>query len=220
VSGALRGNLCRQLARRPARHVAAGQYLYFAGDPAKSLYLVKTGLIKTSRVSLSGGEMILEFHRPGELFGELCFCTGVRHEQARALEPSEVVEILVSDLSAHLSRNPDASFDLMEALCDRLAGAYGRLQSLTFESTLERLARMLLLLADMLGEATPDGVHITHYIRQEELAQLVAARREVVSTLLNQLRDRGLIDYSRKGSISVRRDLLQEYIRSLGPRPE
>jgi CRP-like cAMP-binding protein len=105
-------------------------------------------------------------------------------------------------------------------LCDRLAGAYGRLQSLTFESTLERLARMLLLLADMLGEATPDGVHITHYIRQEELAQLVAARREVVSTLLNQLRDRGLIDYSRKGSISVRRDLLQEYIRSLGPRPE
>lgn len=80
----------------------------------------------------------------------------------------------------------------------------------------ERLARTLVILADTLGEDTPEGTHIVHYVRQEELAQMLAARREVVSGLLNRLRERGLISYSRKGEITVHRAPLQAYLDSLG----
>jgi len=41
------------------------------------------------------------------------------------------------------------------------------------------------------------------------------ARREVVSGLLNRLRERGLIRYSRKGPISVQRDALRSYLDAL-----
>jgi CRP-like cAMP-binding protein len=160
--------------------------------------------------------VILQLHRPGEIFGELCFCTGERREQAVALEASEVTEILLDDLLANLRRNPEATLDLVTALSERLGDTYTRLQSLSFESTLERLVRTLLMLADTLGEVTPEGVHIAHYVKQEELAQMVAARREVVSSLLNRLRERGLIGYPRKGQISVHRQALQAYLDSLG----
>src|SRR5215212_5481169 len=74
LSGMLRGKLCEQLSRRPARRVLHGEFLYFAGEPARSLYFLRRGLVKTSRVAPDGRELILQLHRPGEIFGELCFC--------------------------------------------------------------------------------------------------------------------------------------------------
>lgn len=212
LSGLLRGKLCEQLARRAGRHALPGRVLYFVGEPAKSLYYIKSGLIKTSSITLAGDEIILQLHRPGEIFGELCFCSGKRREQAIALESSEIVEISLVDLLTQLQRSPEAALDLVAVLSERLEEMHSRLQSLAFEPTLARLARTLLLLADTLGEDTPEGTHIAHYVRQEELAQMVGARREVVSGLLNRLRERGLISYSRKGAISVHRAPLEAYL--------
>jgi CRP/FNR family transcriptional regulator len=216
VSGMLRGNLCEQLARRPARHVVPGQFLYFAGEPAHSVFYLKSGLVRTGRTSPAGEEVILQLHRPGEIFGETCFCTGRRHEHAVALEPSETVEILTEDLLGQLQRNPEAMRDFVGTLCDRLGELSVRIQSLSFETTAERLARTLLVLADTLGANGPDGTHTVPYVRQDELARMVAARREVVSGILNRLREAGLIDYSRKGRISVHRQALETYLASLG----
>jgi CRP/FNR family transcriptional regulator len=126
-----------------------------------------------------------------------------------------VVEITLEELLKQLQRNPQAALDLVTALCERLGALSGRLQSLSFEPTPVRLARTLLLLADTLGSLGPEGTRTVHYVRQEELAQMIAARREVVSGLLNVLRAEGLIDYSRKGHITVRRDALQRHLDSL-----
>ncbi|MEO7711661.1 MAG: Crp/Fnr family transcriptional regulator [Gemmatimonadaceae bacterium] len=215
LSGLLRGTLCERLVRRPARRVPASQFLYFMGEPAKSLYFLKSGLVKTSRTSPAGDEMILQLNKPGDILGESCFCTGARREYAVTLESSEVVEILLEDLLAQLRDSPEATLNLVTMLCERLGDIADRLQSLALEPTAVRLVRTLLLLADTLGETHAEGTHIVHYVRQEELAQMIAARREVVSALLNRLRADGLIDYSRKGRISVRRPALERYLVSI-----
>lgn len=215
LSGLLRGKLCEHLTGRPARRVAAGEFLYFTGEPARSIYFLRRGLVKTSRVAPDGRELILQLHRPGEIFGELCFCTGEHREQAAALEPSDVVGVLRDELLAHLLRNPEMMLDLVALTCERLADARAQLESVSFEAAMPRLARTLLRMADPSGEAAPGGEPIAHYITQEDLAQIIAARREVVSGLLNRLRDRGLIDYRRKGRISVHRQALESYLASL-----
>lgn len=212
LSGVLRGRLCEQLAQRPARHCAPERYLYLVGDRARSVFLLRSGLVKTSVLADSGDELILRVCRPGDVFGELCFCTGERREQAMALEASEVIEIPFEELVGRLRADSQAMFDFLGLVCERLADAYERLQSLSFDLTLERLVRALLKLADELGE----GETLAHYIKQADLARLVAARREVVSTLLNQLRQRGLVSYPRKGRIRVDRDALRSYLHSIG----
>lgn len=40
---------------------------------------------------------------------------------------------------------------------------------------------------------------------------MIGARREVVSTLLNQLRDQGLVSYDRKNTLLVRRAGLERF---------
>ena len=71
-------------------------------------------------------------------------------------------------------------------------------------------------LAADLGESTLDGMLVLRYITQQELAHLIGARREVVSSLLNRLRDQGLIRYIRRGPITVDPDALSAFLESVG----
>lgn len=212
LSTVFRGKLCEQLSRRSTRHVPAGQTIYTTADPGDSVYFLRSGLVKTSVISERGKELLLSIHRPGAIFGELCFCSGQRREQAVAMEGSEVVEILFDDLISELGKSRQAMLDMFNAICHRLSQAHDQLMILSFDKTMERLARKVLELADELGDSTAEGTNIAHYIRQEELAQMIAAPREVVSSLLNELREMDLVTYSRRGRLTVRTSALRTYL--------
>ena len=215
LSTVFRGKLCDQVASGPTRRIAAGEFLYHAGGEARSAFLLRHGLVKTSVVSPGGQELTLRVYKSGEVLGELCLCTGERREQAVALEASDVIEIPIEAFTARLRQDPLVALEFATTVCERLANANERLRSLAVDPVLGRLVRTLLNLAADLGERTAQGTQLTHYLAQEELAQLVGARREVVSTLLNRLRDKGLLTYTRRGLIRLDRqrlDRLQQWL--------
>ena len=212
LSGSVRGRLCQRLAELPSRRVKAGQHLYRTGHAAQTLFLVQSGLIKASTISSAGEELTLRLYKAGDLLGELCLCGGSRREEAVALEESRVTEISVGSLTARLRDDPETALELATAVCNRLADAYEQIESLSWDTVLYRLVRTLLRLAEELGEPSEEGVRLGHYIRQEELARLVGARREVVSGLLNRLRVSGDISYSPRGAITVRQNRLQRFL--------
>ena len=133
------------------------------------------------------------------------------------MEASAVVELPVHRLLSQLEQHPTAVGELLASICRNLGSSYAQTRSLAFDGTMERLVRALLALAQEHGTAGPHGVVLMHYIKQEELAQMIAARREVVSGLLNRLRERGLVDYRRRGPITVRKTL-RDYLDSLRSR--
>jgi CRP/FNR family cyclic AMP-dependent transcriptional regulator len=211
LSSCLRGKLCDQLAQLPPRHLLVGERIYLMGNPARSLFLLQSGLVKTSVISPEGQELTHRIYGPGDILGELCLCGGGRRDEAIALEESTVTELPLTTLLARLRREPEAALELASLMCERLAEAYERVESLSWETVLERLVRALLKLAADFGESTASGSHIGHYIKQDELAKIVGARREVVSGLLNRLRNSGHISYSPRGFIAVNRAALQAY---------
>jgi CRP/FNR family transcriptional regulator, cyclic AMP receptor protein len=215
VSGAFRGKLCEDMARHPARRIRSGGFLYHMGDAARSVYLVRDGLIKTSLVSAGGHQLTLRIHKAGDVLGELCLCAGERREQAVALEESVVVEIAAELLITRLRRDAEAALDFATAASALLLQSYERLESLSIEPAMARLARTLLELAANLGQPTPQGIRISHRITQEELGRMISARREVVSSLLNELRKTGFISYTRRGLIIVNRQPLENLLESI-----
>ena len=215
LSDVLRGKLCEELGRRPERRLKSGELLYHMGEAARSIYLMRSGLIKTSLVSPGGHELTLRLHKTGDILGELCLCIGERREQAVALEESDVVEIPLELLLARLQRDSVAALEFARASSVRLLETYQRLESLAAEPVVGRLTRTLLDLAADLGEPAAHGTEIRHHITQEELGRLISARREVVSSLLNELRKAGLISYTRRGYIVVYREALQNLLESI-----
>jgi len=216
LSNMLRGKLCDQLAgERTARRLALGHYLYTAGEAAKSVYYVRSGLLKTSIISEDGRELILRMHKPREILGELCFCDGLRKEQATALEDSELVEIPLDDLMLQMQKDRQLLADFMALMGRFLADSYDNLPIFFFQRTMQRLVQILMRLGDDLGEPFGDRIKIPHHIKQEELAAMIGAPRQVVSSLLNQLRDLRLVSYAHKGSLTIDKEALKHYLRSI-----
>ena len=205
----------RAFASLPKHRVPAGAFVYLAGEATRSVYLLLDGLVKTSVAFRDGREFILRVARPGDLFGESRLAAPESGEHARALEASEMVEIPSAELLAQLAREPGELAGFIEVLALRLVEGHEAVRRLAFATAMERLCLALLELARDLGQDDGTDPLIPHHITQEDLGRMTGARREVVSGLLNRLRERGVISYTRKGVIRVNRDALAGYTRTL-----
>jgi CRP/FNR family transcriptional regulator len=212
LSGCFRGKLCDELVNRPGHRLAKGELVYGLGDPAQSVFFLRRGLVKLTSLTEDGRELILRLHQSGDVFGELCQCTGERREQAVVMEESDVVELSFDEFIAHLQTNRPAFLLFLSNVAQQLSAAYEQIQTLSFGTTMERLVRTLARLADEFGEADGGWVRLTHYFRQDEMAQMIGASREVVSTLLNQLREQEIVSYGRKDALLVRRAELERLL--------
>jgi Crp-like helix-turn-helix protein len=65
------------------------------------------------------------------------------------------------------------------------------LNTLASIDTVHRLVRVLLRLGSQLGHTSGQRTELSAYLTQEEISQIVVARRERVSTAMNFLRNRG-----------------------------
>jgi CRP/FNR family transcriptional regulator, cyclic AMP receptor protein len=199
VSSLFRGDLCTSLTSRPGVRIERGELVYCQGDTSGSVYFLRTGLIKTSLITEDGREQILRIYKPGEVFGELCFCTATRREEAVALEQSEIVKLQFTELIEHLQRSTPALTSFLATISHHLSDAYEQIRLLSSEKVMTRLIQTLLRLAMEMGVPEGAWVRFRIHLSQEDLARMIGARREVTSTLLNQLRGLGCIDYTKRG---------------------
>src|SRR5690606_16177953 len=62
----------------------------------------------------------------------------------------------------------------------------------------ERVVATLLELARLFGARCTHGYSLEIFLTQQELADLVGASRSVVSTIMNDFRSRGMLEYTRE----------------------
>jgi CRP/FNR family transcriptional regulator len=114
-----------------------------------------------------------------------------RTATATALTDCSFASLAHDDLRPWLSGRPEVAEQLLRALAQRLRRTNEAMADLVFTDVAGRVAKALLDLADKFGEATDDGLRVTHDLTQEELAQLVGASRETVNKALSDFAGRG-----------------------------
>jgi CRP-like cAMP-binding protein len=197
-----RGMFCNTiLPGRTPIQFRSGEVIYNIGDLDRSMFFIQKGFVKVGTLVPDGREIIYDVRKTGDVVGELCVAKTPRPDRAVALEPAEAIHVSYSDIIATLGKHPDLLFKLMEIFCNCLADAYDQITSLRVHNLHGRVVQVLLDLAAKLGSANGDPVQIPAYLTQEEISQMVGARRERVSTTLNSLRRRGLVDYSSRGHL-------------------
>lgn len=212
LSSVFQSELREKLTSRPPRLFRPHQTIYRIGDEARSLYYLRRGLVKLEAISEDGREIILSVYQAGEMFGEFALCEEHRIATAVTMESSEIIELGREEIWKVLQEDPDAMRIFLSAMCQRLATSYRVISEFSFDNLPERLAKILLRLADEFGRETQHGTELTHYITQEELSQMLSVRREVVSSELSRLRERGYINYMRKGKLIIDRSALTAFI--------
>lgn len=173
-----------------------GMPIYTLEDAATHLYVVLKGRVKIMRASAAGQQKTVSLRYRGDLFGELALAGTTearRSDEAIALDTTRVALIRLTDFWNAVRRDPVLMQGAMQHVTLRLAEAQRQIEALVFDNNHRRLARALLELANEATRVGEASVRLTH----EELAELIGSTREVVTGMMIEFRQRGLIDYKR-----------------------
>jgi CRP/FNR family cyclic AMP-dependent transcriptional regulator len=181
-----------------------GQVLFNEGERGERLYIITDGKMKLGHTSSDGRESLLAVLGPGELLGELSlFDPGPRTATATALTETSLMGLGHNALRPWLTGRPEVAEALLQALALRLRRTNEQMADLVFSDVPGRVAKTLLELGEKFGRPLPDGIHVTHDMTQEELAQLVGASRETVNKALADFAARGWIRLESRSVILI-----------------
>jgi CRP-like cAMP-binding protein len=164
-----------------------GRALYTAGDPAKDVFLVRSGYMRLVLPAMERGrpERTVGVALPWELFGDEAFTEGHRRYGAIAGSTCTVLPLPKTGVLKGLKtakKSLDAYLEGVERELHRLRHAQGGSRG---PSAAQRLAEVLLDMGDRCGE--PDGrrIELSERLTHQVLADLAGAHRATVTTLLN-----------------------------------
>lgn len=180
------------------RRITRGQAVVNAGDRPDYVYFVLTGSLKVVVSDEDGREVILSILGQGELFGEM----GMFDEQPRsasviAVVPADLVLIPKHDFRLIMRDNFDVAWRIMCNLASRLRNADRKIESLALMDVYGRVARLLIEMAEQVdGESV-----VVRKISKQDIAKMIGASREMVSRVMKDLAQHGLIEERPQGIV-------------------
>lgn len=174
------------LAACKRRRVPKGATVFTQGTVHTTTFIVESGLVRTYYTSATGKEVTMAYWSAGDLIGGPNFLTSdTTHVwSARAVEEASVWCIAAEELDKLVQTRPVISRFIIDCMTQKIFWLSALLQAFGTQSVFLRLAHLLLKLAEMDGVPTRTGIAIRHHFTQEDLANMVGATRQWVSTTL------------------------------------
>lgn len=179
--------------------------IFSQGTAADSVFYLQKGNVKIGVVSEHGKEAIIAILGPTDFFGEGCLAGQPRRvATVTATTECEIVRMKKSAMVRLLHEQPAFAEKFISHLLARNIRVEADLVDQLFNSSEKRLARILLLLAQIGTEGRPQP--IIPRISQEMLAEMIGTTRSRVSIFMNKFRRLGFIKYN--GGLEVHSSLL------------
>ena len=166
-----------------------------SGDETDALYIILSGRVKVLIQDDEGHEVILSIMGSHEFFGEM----GLLDDQPRSasvetLEPCEMLRLSKAGFVSCMKDNFDLAMRIIRNLVKRLRDADRKIESLALIDVYGRVARLLIDLAEEV-----DGKWLVqHAPPKQEIARMIGASREMVSRVVKDLQEKGLIRAERR----------------------
>ncbi len=192
------------------QRVRRRQPIYLPGDPADRIYLLKSGLVKISKVTPEGKELTLMFLTPGSIFGELAVIgQESRNTMAEAYEDCTVYSMERDAFLAFIVERPALALEVTRLIAERRQALENKIDNLLFKGAHARLASLFLDLANDFGVRDSRGVIVNIKLTHREMANLIGSTRETVSFALIDMKRDGAIETDGKRVVILKPDLLE-----------
>jgi len=186
------------------RRFRRGEIVVEQGKKSNALFILLTGRARVLTADTRGREVILAVLQPGDYVGEMSLIDNEPHSATvRAEVQTDMLILGRAEFARCLPENSSLSYAIMRGLVQRLRSADRQIESLALLDVYGRVARALLDMAEMLGEQNT----IRTKVSRQDLAKVVGASREMVSRVMKDLEERGVIETQENGSIIIKEHL-------------
>ncbi len=178
--------------------------LVIEGEPGEVVYFILSGTVKVFLPQLDGSQVTVNIEGPGDMIGEL---SAIDHAGRAAsvvtLENTQTVWISREHFLETLRSIPAANDNLLHLLVERVRRTTELIRAYAVLDIPGRITRQLLLLADMYGQETPQGIYIPLCLQQNDIAELVGSSRKRANQVMVGLRREGMIQSDTAGHITL-----------------
>jgi CRP/FNR family transcriptional regulator len=180
------------------RALDPSQRLFEAADAFESLYVVRSGSLKSSMSTPEGLEQIVGFHLPGELVGLDAFHAGVHHCSAQALETTSVCGLPIERLEELCVEIPSLSRQMHALLGREIAHDQSMLLLLGKGTAEERLAAFVLSLSRRYEARGFSATRFNLTMSRHDIGNYLGLALETVSRQFAKLQSRRVLSVNRR----------------------
>lgn len=185
------------------------------GEAAEHVYFIRSGVIKTYKVSDEGRELTLQFYTRNDIFGEMAIFSPSPHSTHAEVYEDATLYVAHRDAFMTLLRaQPEIALGITKVISNRRERLEARVGRLLFKTANARLASLFLDLARDFGVKDNRGTIVNLKLTHKEMAALIGATRETVSFAILDMRKAGLILTEAKRVILVNEEALSSMIDS------
>jgi len=171
-----------------------GQTIFFQGEPADKMFLIKAGRVKLSKVTEDGAEITLDMRKGGDFIGEAMLSEETDYPvTAWCMEKTLICGFSKRGFEEIVVKHPNIGLQVIRNLSQRIAWLTSRVGDLSITNLEERLHRVLLNVAREHGARQPHAMVIQFPLTHEDLAFLVGAHRVSITRAMKNLRESGKI---------------------------
>lgn len=176
-------------------------FIYSENDNAEKVYLIAKGKVKIGYHEKDGTEITRAILCKGELFGEKAFL-GIekRNEFAQSIDnTTSICCVDITTMHSLMRDNKTLSLKVYKLIGTRFKKLERRIQLLLFKDTKTRLLEFLNELKEDYGYCCKETgmLIIKHPYTQKDIATLIATSRPTLNILMNELKGREIIQFSR-----------------------
>jgi len=183
------------------RHYQKDAYIFLEGEAPEVLYVIKDGRVKVLRHSRDGKDVVLRVCDRGQMLGTVAtFDGGGYPGTAQVIEECTVLVIARNDCLTLVNRYPVFALAIINDLGQRLRSSAEQIRSLAVERVQQRIARVLLKLAETSGIDIPEGRMIEIALTRQDIADMTGTTVETAIRVMSKFRRRGLIN-TRRGKV-------------------
>ncbi|MDX9851178.1 MAG: Crp/Fnr family transcriptional regulator [Anaerolineaceae bacterium] len=174
------------------RNFQTEQIVVMEGENNGGLYIIESGWLKVSKMSMSGREQVLNFLGPGDVFNAIAVFTDHPNQASViALEDSTVWWIDQNTITKLIQTHPALAKQVIADLASRILHLIGLVEDLSLRTIESRLARVLL--------QSMENSQVTRqkWATQNEMAARLGTVPDVLNRALRKFVDEGIIDLKR-----------------------
>ncbi|MEX2484433.1 MAG: Crp/Fnr family transcriptional regulator [Brumimicrobium sp.] len=179
------------------------QFVFEDGEPSADIFFVVSGRVKIGKNATNGKECIKRIVVEGEPFGELNVIDKnhgeVRNDYAQVMDHDTVVcSMTYANFNKAVESHPILKERLIRGVIANYKRIDARLESIMFKDARTRLIEFINELSEDFGMPVGHEMLIKHRLTHQEIANITAISRQKITTLLNELKQEGLIHLERK----------------------
>jgi len=169
------------------------QYLFWEGDAARMLYVIRSGRVRILRITAAGKAMVLEVMSPGQICGGHALFSETHRNSAQAVDPTVAYGLSRDDYDLLVTKYPPIAKGIIKFLGQKLMDAHDVIISLVSSKVENRIASLIVRLCENHGTLTKDGIMINIRLTRQDIADVVGATVETTIRTISKFQKKGLL---------------------------